>query len=218
MKKNVVISALIVMVLLTMNKINDNRIDILRAKNKITDLMVKNRNSETKLRLANKYFYEVINQNHYSLTATAYTFSADECDSTPWQAAYGKSSYDGIAVSQDLIKSGDFCPGDLVLITSGKNVMTRYVMDTMNERFTNRIDIPSKSKWWAKNFWGKRQVQVINLTGVRRAAGNDKKSELAGSEYGMPILSEYVSCKGQGKGNKESRRVAVVESHNKLLL
>lgn len=180
MHKNILIALLVVFSVIQYIHIQDNKFYSDNKDAQITDLSVKLNNKRFEIDRIHRKYQKQLEENHYKLTATAYTFSESECDSTPWRSAYGKSSYDGIAVSRDLIASGAFEPGDTVLIINGNNVMVRFVNDTMNARFTNRIDIPAKSKWWAKHHWGKREVKVVNFSAMQRK----------GEDYGFKYDSQ----------------------------
>jgi len=117
-------------------------------------------------------FDQSFDVNEYELTATAYNFVKAQTDSTPEESAFGKSQLAGIAVSRDLLNSGDFWPGDACLIvTSTGRTLLRYVNDTLHQRKKRQIDIPMKTSWLA-NHWGRQQVRVTNLSALRRDMSN----------------------------------------------
>ncbi|MDI6785484.1 MAG: 3D domain-containing protein [bacterium] len=90
----------------------------------------------------------------YYVTATAYTPSIFECDSSPFITASGRKVRDGmIAVSRDLYKILPF--GSKVRI---KNKIY-IVEDLMNKRWKKRIDFFMWSKESARTF-GKRSVVI----------------------------------------------------------
>lgn len=84
------------------------------------------------------------------VTATMYYAVAGQCDSDPLTTADGSkinprsaSDHKWIAMSRDLIErwGGDFAYGDKVLIEGAGHKDGIYeVHDTMNKRFTNKID------------------------------------------------------------------------------
>jgi len=94
------------------------------------------------------------------VTATAYTSSKDETDSTPFLAAWGDTLNPGtkvIAVSRDLIKKG-LSHGVKVSIDGLDGEYT--VLDKMNKRWRNKIDIYMGMDKQAAKEWGKRQVVI----------------------------------------------------------
>ena len=96
------------------------------------------------------------------VTATAYTSSPGETDSTPTLAAWGDTLEPGmkaIAVSRDLIKMG-LKHGAKVSIDglSGEYI----VLDKMNKRWKKKIDIYMGLDKKAAKEWGKKKV-VIHL-------------------------------------------------------
>jgi 3D (Asp-Asp-Asp) domain-containing protein len=100
------------------------------------------------------------NINSLEVTATAYTSSKDETDSTPFEAAWGDRLRPGmktIAVSRDLIKKG-LSRGVEVSI---EGLDGKYrVLDKMNEKWTNKIDIYMGTDKKAAKKWGKRVVVI----------------------------------------------------------
>jgi len=86
----------------------------------------------------------------YEVTATMYNAVAGQCDSDPFLTAgmfkinpKKASEHKWIAMSRDMIArwGGDFHYGDYVKIEGAGHKDGVYrVVDTMNKRFTNRID------------------------------------------------------------------------------
>ena len=87
----------------------------------------------------------------YNVTATMYNATTEQCDSDPLITAgmyeinpEKASEHKWIAMSRDMLTrwGGDFDYGDKVLITGAEDKDGIYtVTDTMNKRYTNRIDI-----------------------------------------------------------------------------
>ena len=87
----------------------------------------------------------------YNVTATMYNATTSQCDSDPLITAgmyhinpNKASEHNWIAMSRDMLTrwGGDFNYGDKVLITGADDKDGIYtVTDTMNKRYTNRIDI-----------------------------------------------------------------------------
>lgn len=95
-----------------------------------------------------------------TVTASAYTSSVGETDSTPNLAAWGdtlKPGMKSIAVSRDLIKLG---------LTHQQEIRiegfdgTYTVLDKMNKRWTNKIDIYMGEDVEKANQWGKQEVVI----------------------------------------------------------
>jgi 3D (Asp-Asp-Asp) domain-containing protein len=94
------------------------------------------------------------------VTASAYTSSAGETDSTPNLAAWGdvlKPGMKSIAVSRDLIDMG---------LTHNQEVRiegfdgTYKVLDKMNQRWKKKIDIYMGNDVKKARHWGKREVII----------------------------------------------------------
>jgi 3D (Asp-Asp-Asp) domain-containing protein len=93
---------------------------------------------------------DTIKGNTYEVTATMYYAVAGQCDSDPLTTAgmykinpNKASEQKWIAMSRDMIArwGGEFNYGDLVEIKGTEHKDGIYkVVDTMNKRFTNRID------------------------------------------------------------------------------
>ena len=98
--------------------------------------------------------------NTLEVTATAYTSSVGETDSTPTLAAWGDTLTPGmkaIAVSRDLIKKG-LTHGTEVTIEGFEG---KYkVLDKMNKRWTKKIDIYMGLDRKKAIGWGKQQVII----------------------------------------------------------
>ncbi len=93
-------------------------------------------------------------------TASAYTSSLNETDSTPSLAAWGdtlKPGMKSIAVSRDLIKMG-LSHGVKVSIDGLEGKYT--VLDKMNKRWTKKIDIYMGLDIQKAKNWGKKKVVI----------------------------------------------------------
>lgn len=94
------------------------------------------------------------------VTATAYTSSVIETDSTPTITAWGNKLKPGmrvIAVSRDLLSMG-LTHGTLVTIEGFKDDF--IVLDKMNKRWKKKIDIYMGNDRPAAFKWGKRKVNI----------------------------------------------------------
>jgi 3D (Asp-Asp-Asp) domain-containing protein len=94
------------------------------------------------------------------VTATAYTSSPRETDSTPFLAAWGdtlKPGMKSIAVSRDLLKLG---------LTHNKKVKIEglkgsyIILDKMNKRWEKKIDIYMGTDVKKAKEWGKNKVTI----------------------------------------------------------
>lgn len=103
------------------------------------------------------------NEHSLKVTASAYTSSVGETDSTPNLAAWGDTLEPGmkaIAVSRDLIEMG---------LTHNQEVTiegldgTYLVLDKMNKRWTKKIDIYMGNDVDKAREWGKKEV-IIHWT------------------------------------------------------
>ncbi|WP_028867042.1 3D domain-containing protein [Psychromonas arctica] len=95
-----------------------------------------------------------------TVTASAYTSTMGETDSTPNLAAWGdtlKPGMKSIAVSRDLIKLG-LTHQQEVRIEGFDGKYT--VLDKMNKRWTNKIDIYMGENVEKANQWGKQEVVI----------------------------------------------------------
>jgi len=92
------------------------------------------------------------------VTVTFYTLSKSECDNTPYGNALGKRPVIGrdVAVSRDLI----YLLGKYVYI---EGFGVRKVVDLMNPRFKNRVDILVGSKKLARRLGKIKNVKMIVL-------------------------------------------------------
>ena len=91
------------------------------------------------------------NRISYKVTVTTYNPTRQQCDSTPNITADGTkfktwkaSSYRYVALSRDLLSrwGGPFNYGDYIVIEGTKDRDGVYqVRDTMNPKWTNRVDI-----------------------------------------------------------------------------
>ena len=94
------------------------------------------------------------------VTATAYTSSVGETDSTPNISAWGDRLTPGmrvIAVSRDLLTMG-LTHGTLVKVDGFDKDF--IVLDKMNKRWTKKVDIYMGNDKRAALNWGKRKVNI----------------------------------------------------------
>ena len=94
----------------------------------------------------------------HKVTVTFYTLSKSECDNTPYTNALGKRPIIGrdVAVSRDLI----YLLGKYVYI---EGFGVRKVVDLMNPRFKNRVDILVSSKKQARRLGKIKNVKMVVL-------------------------------------------------------
>ncbi len=121
--------------------------------------MQSNLNIVTVLTLMSFMGFAIAEQS-LTVTASAYTSSVGETDSTPNHAAWGdklKPGMKSIAVSRDLIKLG---------LTHQQEVRiegfegTFRVLDKMNKRWKKKIDIYMGKDVEKAREWGKQQVVI----------------------------------------------------------
>ena len=100
------------------------------------------------------------NSNSLQVTASAYTSSVGETDTTPSLAAWGdtlKPGMKAIAVSRDLLQKG---------LTHGTQVSIDgldghyIVLDKMNKKWSNKIDIYMGNDIKKAREWGKKTVTI----------------------------------------------------------
>ena len=94
------------------------------------------------------------------VTATAYSSTVGQTDSTPTLAAWNNRLKPGmkvIAVSRDLLKMG-LTNGTKVRIAGLSGVYT--VRDKMNKRWTKKIDLYMGNDLQAAKNWGNRKVVI----------------------------------------------------------
>ena len=94
------------------------------------------------------------------VTATAYTSSVRETDSTPTITAWGNKLKPGmrvLAVSRDLLAMG-LTQGTLVSVEGFDDDF--IVLDKMNKRWKKKIDIYMGFDRDAALQWGKRKVNI----------------------------------------------------------
>jgi len=94
------------------------------------------------------------------VTATAYTSSVSETDSTPTITAWGNKLKPGmrvLAVSRDLLDMG-LTLGTLVSVEGFADDF--IVLDKMNKRWKKKIDIYMGNDRHAALQWGKRKVNI----------------------------------------------------------
>jgi 3D (Asp-Asp-Asp) domain-containing protein len=100
------------------------------------------------------------NLNSMEVTATAYTSSPGQTDSTPFLAAWGDTLKPGIktiAVSRDLLKLG-LSHNKEVKIEGLKG--TYIILDKMNKRWKKKIDIYMGTDVDKAREWGKKKVTI----------------------------------------------------------
>jgi 3D (Asp-Asp-Asp) domain-containing protein len=106
-----------------------------------------------------KYTIQKMNYSAH-VTATAYTSSPKETDSTPYLAAWNNRLRPGvksIAVSRDLLKMG-LSNGTKVRISGLRG--TYKVLDKMNKRWKRKIDIYMGTNRKRAIHWGKKRVII----------------------------------------------------------
>ncbi|MFK8027639.1 MAG: 3D domain-containing protein [Gammaproteobacteria bacterium] len=94
------------------------------------------------------------------VTATAYTSSVDETDSTPNISAWGDRLKPGmrvIAVSRDLLAMG-LTHGTLVQVEGFEKDF--IVLDKMNKRWKKKVDLYMGNDKQAALNWGKKKVNI----------------------------------------------------------
>ncbi len=94
------------------------------------------------------------------VTATAYTSSVAETDSTPTISAWGDRLSPGmrvLAVSRDLLSMG-LTHGTLVTVEGFEKEF--IVLDKMNKRWEKKIDIYMGNDRDSALKWGKRKVNI----------------------------------------------------------
>ncbi len=90
---------------------------------------------------------------------TAYNPMRAQTDDRPWETASGRrASLQSLAVSRDLLakNGGPYEYGDTVYV-----VVPYIVDDTMNKRYTNRVDI-FLERQWAARIWGQKVGWIAN--------------------------------------------------------
>ena len=112
-------------------------------KTRVENKMLKERISELEIQYTNKIAYQV--------TVTTYNPTIHQCDDTPHITADGAhfktwraTEYRYVALSRDLLSrwGGPFNYGDYIVIEgAGDKDGVYQVRDTMNPKWTNRVDI-----------------------------------------------------------------------------
>ncbi len=103
-----------------------------------------------------KVYFDAISRN---VDITAYNPIVGQTDDFPRETASGRQvSLQSLAVSRDMLTNngGPFSYGDTVFV-----VVPFIVDDTMNKRYTNRIDIFMERQWAAK-IWGQKAGWIAN--------------------------------------------------------
>lgn len=146
--------------------------ELLKTHDELTELKVNSENKYTEVEkdntfnstLLNSIFRTNVSQDKYSsvtVSATAYSAEAAQCDSSPHITANGELSTVGrIAVSRDLL---DEIPlGSYVYIP---NQGVFKVADVLNKRYTKRIDMLLANKKAAQLFGLKHNVKLYYFKG-----------------------------------------------------
>ncbi len=100
--------------------------------------------------------------NKFKVTATAYTSTINQTDSTPFLAAWNNKIKPGdkiIAVSWDLLRKNGLKNGAKVKIAGLKGYYT--VRDKMHKRWRRKIDIYMGLDRKKALKWGRRKVHII---------------------------------------------------------
>lgn len=101
-------------------------------------------------------WFDAISRN---VEITAYNPMRAQTDDRPWETASGRrASLQSLAVSRDLLSKngGPYEYGDTVYV-----VVPFIVDDTMNKRYTNRVDI-FLERQWAARIWGQKVGWIAN--------------------------------------------------------
>lgn len=97
-------------------------------------------------------------------TVTSYRSVPEQTDSSPFITSIGeKVNKSGVAVSQDLLKSGKLHYGDIIYI---QGVGLKVVNDTMHPRIKNHIDVWVRTYREEKKF-GTKQCYVFVVKEIR---------------------------------------------------
>jgi len=110
--------------------------------------------------LAGSFLFSACSYRSMEVTATAYTSSPRETDSTPFLAAWGDTLAPGmkcIAVSRDLLKEGLVHNAE---VTIEGLEGTYLVLDKMNKRWKKRIDIYMGLDRKKALQWGKKTLVI----------------------------------------------------------
>lgn len=126
---------------------------------------------EDTVEIVQEFFRENIEEE---VAVTLYQPLRGQCDSDPLVTADGltidlKELEGGrlkwIALSQDLINSGDWSYGDIVRVSSGDPEIDGIyeIHDTMNRRWKKRIDIliPPSKRDFGQGIWHNVRIQKI---------------------------------------------------------
>jgi 3D (Asp-Asp-Asp) domain-containing protein len=99
------------------------------------------------------------------MTVTSYRSVPEQTDDSPFITSIGERTHKGgVAVSQDLLKSGVVKYGDIIYV---EGYGFKIVNDTMNPRHKNHIDL------WVENYAQEKAVGVRKLH-VYRVRGKIK--------------------------------------------
>ena len=160
---------------------------------------LRNRVSE----LENECSFDYTNRISYKVTVTTYNPTKAQCDNTPHITADGThfktwkaTSYRYVALSRDLLSrwGGPFNYGDYIIIEgTGDRDGVYQVRDTMNPKWTNRVDIlTTNSRFKYEN--------VVMYKYVAKSVWKEKVRDLEKSE------EEPVTNKKSNKMSKAQKR------------
>lgn len=100
-----------------------------------------------------------------NLTVTSYRSIPAQTDSSPFITSIGERTHkNGVAVSQDLLKTGAVKYGDIIFV---EGYGFKVVNDTMNPRIKNHVDM------WVETYEQEKAVGVQKLS-IYRVRGNIK--------------------------------------------
>lgn len=100
-----------------------------------------------------------------NFVVTSYRSVPSQTDDTPYITSIGeKVCRDGVAVSQDLLKSNKIKYGDWLYI---EGVGLKRVNDTMNKRYKNHIDVWVSTLEEEKKFHSKFKNRSVNVWIIR---------------------------------------------------
>jgi hypothetical protein len=130
------------------------------------ELQIENERLKQKLSETQSAITSAYKKHTRLLEVSAYSLRPCETDSDPSWSSFGPTVYGQVAVSQNMIASGEFSRGDHLLIRTPDNkVFFRVVNDQMNKRYKTNVDLLFENTWLAKKF-GRKQAVVVNLTKI----------------------------------------------------
>jgi 3D (Asp-Asp-Asp) domain-containing protein len=90
-----------------------------------------------------------------NMTVTSYRSVPEQTDDSPFITSIGQRTHPhGVAVSQDLLKSGALKYGDFIMV---EGYGLKVVNDTMNPRHKNHVDL------WVETYQQEKAVGVKKL-------------------------------------------------------